>query len=395
MGVYGRLGDEGLAFRPGQTDYAAGIATSDRGGAPSLISPAMTRPLRFTLLAALVLLAGCDSTDETVETSVRVMSQNLYLGGDLFTVVAESNAQLVPLRVAQLYGTIQASDPATRMAAIAAEIARVGPDLVGLQEVSTYYVQTPGDNHTGSPTQATNKTFDFLDLLLDALEDEGVSYRVASQSNNSDVELPATADGTTFFDVRYQDADVILARQGVETGNPVETRYQTLLTVAVGGVSQQFVRSYQTVDATVDGVEFTFANTHLEVGGQAAIIQLAQGTALAAEISTLSGPVILVGDLNSDAGGGGTATYGVITAANTGLVDAAGPGAGTPTCCQAADVRNATSQLDTRIDLILTRGFTTSGFETVLNTPSDRTSGGLWPSDHAGVWADLDISVAL
>ena len=74
------------------------------------------------------MFSDSDSEPE-VEATVRVMSQNLYLGGDLFTVVAETNPQLVPVRVAQLYAAIEASDPAERMAAIAAEIARLDPDL--------------------------------------------------------------------------------------------------------------------------------------------------------------------------------------------------------------------------------------------------------------------------
>lgn len=352
----------------------------------------MTLPMRLSSLVRLlfllpiVVVAGCDSSED--DLSVRVMSQNLYLGGDLFTVVNEPNPQMVPVRVAKLYGTIQASDPEARMAAIAAEIAAVNPDLVGLQEVSTFYVQSPADNLPGgNPTPATDVTFDFLQLLLDALDDEGVSYRVAARSDNSDVELPATTDGQRFFDVRYQDADVTLARSDVQTSSATDTEFQALLTVNVGGFDQDFVRSYQSVRATVDGIAFTFFNTHLEVGGPAAPIQQGQGAELAAAVSAVSGPVILVGDLNSDAGGSGTSTYAIVTGV---LADAAGRGSGEPTCCQDPDLRNDDSGLTTRLDLILSFGFEVEEFETVLDSDSDKTSGGLWPSDHAGVWADLE-----
>ena len=119
-------------------------------------------------LAFLALSTGCDSSGTT--GTVRVMSQNLYLGADLFLVANEQDPNMIPVRVAQLYGSVQASDPAARMAAVAAEIARVNPDLVGLQEVTTYYVQSPGDNLPGAAnTTATTVTFDFLQLLLDAL----------------------------------------------------------------------------------------------------------------------------------------------------------------------------------------------------------------------------------
>lgn len=344
---------------------------------------------KLLVLLPLVFVAGCDGSEDV---EVRVMSQNLYLGGDLFTVTAEMNPQLVPVRVAQLYGTIQASNPEARMAAIAAEIADVNPDLVGLQEVSTFYVQSPADNLPGSPaTPATEVTFDFLELLLDALEDEGVSYRVVAQSDNSDVELPATTDGgTTFFDVRYQDADVILARSDVQTSSPTDTEFQALVTVNVGGFDQQFVRSYQSVRATVEDAAFTFFNTHLEVGGAAALVQQAQGAELAAAVAATSGPVILVGDLNSDAGGTDTSTYATLTGV---LADAAGRGLREPTCCQDPDLRNDDSVLTTRIDLILYDGFEPERFETVLDSDADKTSGDFWPSDHAGVWAEFEAEV--
>jgi endonuclease/exonuclease/phosphatase family metal-dependent hydrolase len=342
-------------------------------------------------LAFVVLLAGCDSgSSETAE--VRVMSQNLYLGADLNTVAAEPNPQMIPVRVAQFYGAVQATNPAERMAAIASEIARVRPALVGLQEVSTYYVQTPGDNLPGAPnTQATTVTYDFLDLLLDALAAEGESYVVVSRSDNSDVELPATANGTAFFDVRYRDADVILARSDVSTTGAVDGQFSTLLTVPVGGVNQTFIRGYQSVRATVDGLSFTFFNTHLETEA-AAPIQIAQGTQLRGLVDATVGPVVLVGDLNSDAGGTTTSTYATITG---GLTDAFGSGAGTPTCCQSPAVVNTTSEHDTRIDLILFRGFESVGeTETLFDDPSDRTPSGRWPSDHAGVWAELVAEVS-
>jgi endonuclease/exonuclease/phosphatase family metal-dependent hydrolase len=317
------------------------------------------------------------------------MSQNLYLGGDLFTLLepqCEGNA--IVGCVAQLYATIEASDPAARMAAIAAEIARVDPDLVGLQEVSTYYVQSPGDHHTGAPTPATQVTFDFLDLLMDALEAEGADYRVVSVSNNADVEFPATTDGATFFDVRYQDADVILARGDVTTGATTEASFQSLLTIPVGGAEQTFVRGYQSVEATVGGLDFTFFNTHLEVGGDAEPLQVLQASELLTPIGAASGPIVFVGDINSDGNANGT-SYQTLTVP---LDDAFVPGSD-PTCCQDADLRNDASDLQTRIDVVFYRGFdTVAEAEVVLDEPSDRV-GGLWPSDHAGVWAELSAVV--
>ena len=355
--------------------------------------------MRLSLLALslLALVAtGCDSGGSSDDdddggggatASVTVMSQNLYLGGDLFSVADVTEPAGVPPAVAALYAAVEASDPAARMAAIAAEIVRVDPALVGLQEVTTYAVQSPGDAATGGTTPATDVTYDFLQLLLDALQAAGADYRVAARNDNADVELPGTTDGQTFFDVRYRDADVILARADITTGTPTQQSFVSLVTLPVGGVDQTFVRGFLHVPVTVGALSFTFANTHLEVGGPAEFVQRLQALELRTALEAVAGPTVLVGDINSDGSGAGV-SYGLLTAD---FQDAA-PDAG-PTCCQDTDLGNETSALQTRIDVILSRGFTrAASAEVVLDEPGDRV-GGLWPSDHAGVWAELVASV--
>lgn len=349
----------------------------------------MRRLLLLPLLALLV--TGCDASGSGAEGEVAVMTQNLYLGADLFRVALEPEPTLIPVRVAELYATVEASAPAARMAAIASEIARTRPALVGLQEVTTYAVQSPGDELPGgASTPATAVTYDFLQLLLDALAAEGEAYVVVARNDLSDVELPATTDGATFFDVRYRDADVILARADVATSGPVNRRFGTLVTIPVGGVDQTFIRGYQSVRATVDGVPFTFVNSHLEVGGAAAPVQEIQAFELRTYLQNLSGSIVFTGDINSDAGGTSTASYATLTAA---LTDAVTGASARPTCCQGEFLDNAASEHTTRIDVILHRGFSrTASSETLFDDPADRipTAGGLrWPSDHAGVFAVL------
>ena len=212
---------------------------------------------------------------------------------------------------------------------------------------------------------------------------------MASRSDNADVELPATTDGVSFFDVRYRDADVILARGDVTTSGAVEASYSVLLSIPVGGVDQTFVRGYQTVRAAVDGFDFTFVNTHLEVGGVAAPVQQIQASQLAGVINGITGPVAFTGDINSAADGSTTTSYATLTAVLTDPL----AGGGEPTCCQAADLLNATSALDSRIDFVLFRGFdSATDVRAVLDTPEARVMAGgalRWPSDHAGVVATL------
>ena len=62
------------------------------------------------------------------------------------------------------------------------------------------------------------------------------------------------------------------------------------------------------------------------------------------------------------------------------------------TCCQAQFVNNPLSQLYQRTDLILTLGRVEAQNIALFGAdPSTRTPGGLWPSDHAGVAAQLVV----
>ena len=350
-------------------------------------------PLLALAAALTVSLSSCDSGsgDDGNSGSVTVMSQNLYLGADIFQVVLEPDPNMVPVRVAELYGAALATDFEARAEAIVDVIVDEEPLLIGLQEVTTYATQTPSDYVTGTTTpNATDVTVDFLQILLDALSDRGQSYTVASRSDNADVEFPATTDGESFFDVRYRDADVILARAGVQTTAPTERAFTVLVTVEVGGEPQTFVRGYQHVRATVGDLDFTFVNTHLEVGGDAAPVQAIQASELSNVIRSIDGPVVFTGDINSAADGSTTPSYGTLTDV---LTDPQA-GGGSPTCCQADDLLNATSQHATRIDFVMHRGFdAVPDYRTVLDTPGSRVKAGgalRWASDHAGVVATLE-----
>lgn len=355
--------------------------------------------MRRTALLSIVLVAfalgACDSNKTSDSADVTVMTYNLYLGADIFALVSASPQQ-VPQITAQLYADVVASDFHARAAAIAAIIDEHDPHLIGLQEVTLYRTQTPGDNLPGGAyTPATTVTYDFLQILLDALQARGLNYVAVATTVNADVELPSTTDGVNFTDIRFTDSDVILARNDVPVSNVVEQTFPLAITavIPVGGQDVPFIRGYNHVTATVDGITFTFANSHLEVGGSAAPAQQAQAGFLVATLASQPAPRILVGDFNSPADGSGTLSYGILTDSYTDAAVAAG--AQQPTCCQAANLRNPTSALSTRIDLILYEGnVTTRSFATIGNRPADRASSNgelLWPSDHAGAVATLRV----
>lgn len=354
------------------------------------------------LLAFLPLLAACDTEGSGAETTVTVMSRNLYLGGDLFTLLDPSCEQQIPVCIAQLYfGSVVTSDIPGRMGAVAAEIEANDPDLVGLQEVSWFRRDLVSDFDPNNPQplepNADETTFDFLDILLDSLAARGLDYVVAAQNVNADVEFPATLDGENFIDLRLTDRDVILARAGLSTSNARQETYAIAAPIPIGGIEVEFTRGFSSVVVTKDGVDFTFGNTHLEVGGQAAPAQRAQATYLANRAGLGdTEPLVLVGDFNSnpdpEPDPAQEDAYEILVAAFTDTWASLRASDDGFTCCQAADLRNDTSLLDERIDLVFYRGSVRPvSIGLVGEEPGDRTAMGLWPSDHAGVVATFIV----
>ena len=114
--------------------------------------------------------------------NVKVMTRNLYLGADIFKVVEAAQVPpsidlyAVPRAVAEVYQTMLFTSFESRAEGIADEIARDKPDVIGLQEVSTYYIQTPGDYLAGNPVQAETLVIDFYKVLM-KIASIGVQHR--------------------------------------------------------------------------------------------------------------------------------------------------------------------------------------------------------------------------
>src|SRR5205807_5233806 len=102
-------------------------------------------------------------------------------------------------------------------------------------------------------------------------------------------------------------------------------------------------------------------------------------------------PVVLAGDLNTTST---TSTYAALTAA--GFADAWSalePSSDGFTCCESLPaIDNALPSLSERIDLVLARGALAPKSITLIGAgASTRTTGGLWPSDHAGLAAIVTL----
>ena len=344
------------------------------------------------LFGVLLSLSGCERIpdpmlpdDSTLEAEpLTVMTYNVYVGGSTDGLLAVENLLEVPQAVANMYDAVIASDFPSRAAAIAQSIKAYQPHLIGLQEISLIRRQSPGDRIAGGTVPAEDVVLDFLPILMDALQSEGLSYEVAAKVENIDIEMPIFTD-TGIDDVRLTDYDVILSRSDVVVSPPMTESYTNAFTVEDFGLVAK--RGYVAVDATVAGVTYRFVNTHLE--SVAEENRVAQAEELVDILSDETLPIILLGDFNTRAPNG-TAYQILLSAGYIDVWQMNSEGTG-KTCCQADDILNEVSDLSVRIDQIFVRNLVPASVitHTVGDKPADRLPSGLWPSDHAGVVAHL------
>ncbi|MFE9928371.1 endonuclease/exonuclease/phosphatase family protein [Streptomyces sp. NPDC005533] len=369
----------------------------------------MTRRWLTSALCALALLApgslGTASAAEGGRTPLRVATRNLYLGADLAPVLAATTPQGLVAAVTAVWANVRATDFTERAEALADEIAESDPHLVGLQEAVLWRSQTPA-----GPGSATHVEYDFLQILLDALTARGKHYAaVATVTVGSDFEAPrATPDGLQ--DIRLTDRDVLLARtdlpaRAFSVSHARAARFRDHVSVcrpALGcppGPALRIERGWVSADVTLRGRPARVVTTQLEPADPA--VQEAQAAELLAGPLATQLPTVLLGDLDSAAGGvGATPTTGTRSHERllaAGFTDAwtadrrrpRGPGF---TCCQAPDLRNTASALSRRVDYVLFRGRISALTADLMGaSPADRTPSGLGPSDHAGVTSALRL----
>ena len=360
--------------------------------------------MKALLVLLVVVLVVPAAASAAAPAPPSVMTQNLYLGADLSSVVQavtafaqnQSPGNFVALTraAANTFRAVDRTDFAARARALAKEIDDSDPYLVGLQEVALWRTGAFAD-----PAQETSVRYDFLTLVLNALAARGLHYAPVSVEQESDfgnVPVGQADDGTLYHvDGRLTDRDVILARTDLprsvfSTSNAMGANYTSRLVL---GVIPQ-IHGWASVDALLPGHRaLRFVTTHLEPFSEATRVaetaELLTGPALAT-----STPVVLAGDLNSDPNDpGGAGAYNALVAAGFG-----DSGNASPTCCHDPDLLAndpLTGDFTKRIDHILTR----PGLNGLLSTalvgadPADRVASVfgdlLWPSDHAGLRAGL------
>ena len=350
--------------------------------------------IALLILVLIVTVSGCERITDTVITATKqpeaqpltVMTYNVYVGSSAQPLLNVQELLQVPTEVAKMYANVMASDFPNRAIGIAKSIKEHNPHVIGLQEIALIRHQSPGDYLAGNPTLAEEVVLDFLQLLMDALENQGLDYNVAAQVENIDAEMPMLAE-TGLDDIRLTDYDVILARSDVEISRQVTANYDSTLNIEM--LALEIQRGYAAVDATIAGTTYRIVNTHLEAFIEP--IRVSQTQELVDILSNETLPIILLGDFNTRATEG--TGYNILL--NAGYVDVwqmDSEGTGN-TCCQDDDILNDLSDLTVRIDQIFVRNLNPTSIvtHTVGDKPGDRLAQGLWPSDHAGVVAQLEF----
>ena len=161
---------------------------------------------------------------------------------------------------------------------------------------------------------------------------------------------------------------------------------------------------------TIKDQSYTVINTHLEVGDKTLpsdqglnLVQLVQALELGQARTSFPTPRLVIGDINSSPASGFTdprLAYFILTQ-SFGMADVwtiqtkpkDDPGF---TCCQSETLDNVSSELDERIDVVLTDVGTLVPekikAQVVGEEAEDKTPSGLWPSDHAGVEAKISFA---
>lgn len=384
------------------------------------------------LLPAILFAGPPDKPGKSGKPDIVVMSQNQYLGADLTPIVAAGSPEEYNMAVLEALFQVAANNTPERVQALADTILERKPHLVGLQEMFQFTCSETG-TMPGACTLFSAAMNDHLQLTLDVL---GSDYHVAGIVNNlmiPDAEfglpgLPIFLDDDAIPEVFIQvlDRDVILARSDVSASvvpfpcegfglYPSEDgcNFSEIARADALGETINIQRGFVGVDATVNGQDYRFVNTHLEVQypaplQDAPLIQAVQATELIVVQWLFPPPagtkLMIVGDINSNPlhpvflTSGGWMAYPPYKQLEGGVSIVGGPISapytdiwplrpGKPrglTCCEAADLSNDTSILYERIDVIFTLQPPMRVKANVLNNnPLDKTPSGLWPSDHA------------
>ena len=338
-----------------------------------------------------------------------VMTRNIYVGTDVDMVMMARSPEEVPLLATQAFQMLLSTNFAGRAELLANEIERTKPDLIGLQEVTLFRMQSPGDLIVGGTELATQPFLDYLSILLNVLTTRGLDYKVAGIRENTDVEVPVimavdeNGNPTLINDIRMTDYDVVLARSRVRIENVVSANYQARYDIPSMGAT--ILRGYVMVDGKIKNKHYRFVSTHLEPGitPDLLMVQMGQVMELTSTLQNAPLPQVVVGDFNAeypsspvynhmiDNGYTDVWTKNWLHNNPDGFTDG-----------HDLDLRNPQANFHKRIDYIFIKDSDqlkwSDPFYAIVvgkepwNRYQNADGSLLWPSDHGGVVAWLNIS---
>ncbi|HXJ86232.1 MAG TPA: endonuclease/exonuclease/phosphatase family protein [Candidatus Binatia bacterium] len=348
--------------------------------------------ISFTLL---LLFVSPASASVGSDRTVTVMTRNLDAGSDFgYVVQAASDPDATQLQlllaITNTFQEMIASDIPGRAKRIAMEVHSRQPYLIGLQEVTTLRTGS-----LGAP--ASTVVVDGLKSLLDALAAKGLHYKAIAVQTNAAIDLPAFDATGNLITVGFTDYDAVLARTDLPTSQLKVSdidmhHFNVNLPFTVAGQTIPFLRGWISLHAKVRGKKYKFVTTHLETFSPD--IQAEQTNELLAGSLNSELPLILAGDLNSDANQPSWASGPAVEIlAAAGFKDAWSklhpitPGLTWPLFAEDPPGPATPRQ---RIDLIFTGGDDVKA-KSIVRTGLSPSAKGVWGSDHAGVFATFAI----
>lgn len=257
------------------------------------------------------LSAGATRLADEGTGQITVMARNLYLGADVG--VALDLLPDMPAAAQFMWDQVAATDFDARVGLLAAEAAAAKPDVIGLQEATTWQCRA-------HPWSSATTVFDFTEQFLAATAEAGVPYVVAEKDGeralNPGYSIPAIPflttvnDPATFqplfgsdsADCGFLIGDALLVRGDLagsvlQVGtSEYEKRY------AVVPVAFTIDRGYAWADVAVAGTTVRAVTTHLESLWDAGDVPPAaiQAGQLVDDLADTTLPLVVIGDFNSD-----------------------------------------------------------------------------------------------
>jgi hypothetical protein len=366
--------------------------------------------LLVSLLLAVLVAVTAAAQDNRAEPKLRgegalkVMTYNTYVGTE-YVGLTDPNLAVFLQAATNMVQDIRDNDTSGRTQAIARQIAATRPHLVSLEEVATLSTGTTKDDLTVE--------FDYLQLLLKALSDQGAQYTPVASLTTWDATVPSTLGF-----VRNTWRVVILSRADLKPEDFSFTNIQTAKWLpqntlpvplpALNGLPElcpvpltgalcvmPFPRGWASADISYRGKQFRFISAHLE--SQSASRNIRQGLELLNGPANTTMPVVVAADLNCDLSNPGDPKYQTcLNFLNAGFIDAwtaANPFVPGYTK-ELFPLTSPSAVMTMRGDYVMVRGrFGVQAAVLVGEELGDRTATGLWPSNHCGVVARLQLAV--